>query len=90
VLYAELRSNAVALGWSPSKSEEFTSYVVVRSTTDQNPYYPKTQAVATFSDKTDTSFTDRAVEKGKDYYYRICQTKTGKRAACGNILHVTF
>jgi hypothetical protein len=88
VLSAELRHGTVFLTWTPATSETFIAYQVVRSTTDENPYSPKTSFIKTTSDVTQTAYTDAAVYAGKTYYYRVCMTKKGKHPACGNILRV--
>lgn len=90
VLFAELRSSGVALEWEPTESASFDEYKIVRSTTDENPYYPKTSAIKTLTNIESTTYFDSGVEPGEDYYYRICFTKTSGRPGCGNILKVSF
>jgi hypothetical protein len=90
ILSAELRYGGVALEWNPTESERFEAYKVVRSTTDENPYSPKTSAIKTLSNIQSTTYFDSGVESGTDYYYRICYTKDQGRPSCGNILKVRY
>jgi len=90
VLFAELRSTGVALEWNATESEQFDEYKVVRSTTDENPYYPKSPTIKSLSNIASTTFFDSGVQPGMDYYYRICFTKKSGRPGCGNILKVSF
>lgn len=89
-LSVELRHGTVFLTWTPSTKETFISYKIIRSTTDENPYFSKTSAIKTQSDVTETAYTDSNVQTGKTYYYRICMTKQGKPPACGNIIKVNL
>lgn len=87
---AELASNSITLEWTPSTSDVFVSYIVIRSANDENPYPPKTKMIKTISDKSVTTYTDLNVEKGDHYFYRICSIREGKNPTCGNILSVQF
>lgn len=87
-LNVEIRRGAVFLTWTPSTSETFLKYHVVRSANDSNPYLPKSSSLRSFSDVTQTAYTDTTAKSGKTYYYRICMTKDGKPPACGNIVKV--
>lgn len=90
VLFAELRTDSVALEWNATESEQFKAYKIVRSLTDENPYYPKTNAIKTISNRDSTSYTDTNLEPGTTYYYRVCFEKTDGLPGCGNILRVTL
>lgn len=90
VLTAEIRHGTVFLTWTPATSNTFTSYKVIRSTTDENPYLPKTTALKTLTDVTQTAYTDAKVFSGSSYYYRVCMTKQGKPPACGNTVEVSL
>lgn len=89
-LSVELRHGNVFLSWTPATKETFINYKIIRSTTDENPYFSKTTAIKTQSDVTETAYTDSKIEDGKTYYYRICMTKQGKPPACGNIVKVNL
>lgn len=90
VLSADIRHGTVFLTWTPATNDSFISYKVLRSTTDENPYYSKNSAVKTIPDVTETAYTDAKVTEGKTYYYRICMTKKDKPPACGNIIQIQF
>lgn len=90
VLSAEMRHGTVFLTWTPATNESFTAYKVIRSTKDENPFYPKTGALKTIKDVAETAYTDSRVNQGETYYYRICMTKKDKPSACGNILKIAF
>ena len=90
VLYAEMRMSSIVLDWNATDSDSFSKYLILRSTTDANPYPGKTTPIATSSNINNVSFTDTNVEPGKDYYYRVCFEKTEGKPACGNILLIRF
>ncbi|MDO8584063.1 MAG: SH3 domain-containing protein [bacterium] len=88
-LYARVHDNAVTLTWTKRGAYAFQNYKIVRSETDDTPYYPKTAAIATLADRKVTSFTDNNTQKNKTYYYRICSMETSAAVTCGNVLKVT-
>jgi hypothetical protein len=90
ILFAELRKTGIALEWNPTESESFDEYKIVRSTSDENPYYPKTSTIKTLSNINSTTYFDSGVQSGMDYYYSICFTKVSGRPVCGNILKVSY
>lgn len=91
ILYAELLTDGISLEWNGTQNNAFVSYVIVRSTLDENPYYPKTDAIATRNDRSMTTYADADAKAGTDYFYRICYMRSHTaRAACGNILKITY
>jgi hypothetical protein len=87
-LSADIRKGTVSLTWTQTSSESFVDYQIVRSTTDQNPYLPKTSSVKTISNASQTSYTDARVQSDTVYYYRICMTRANAVPACGNVLQI--
>ncbi|MBD3251707.1 hypothetical protein GF380_04625 [Candidatus Uhrbacteria bacterium] len=90
ILFASMTTDSVELEWNASDSDQFDGYVIVRSMTDENPYYPTSQTIQSFSNINRTSYTDTSVKSGIDYYYRVCFKKKEGRPGCGNILKVMF
>lgn len=91
ILYAELLTDGISLEWNGTQNNAFVSYVIVRSTLDENPYYPKTDAIATRNDRSMTTYADADAKAGTDYFYRICYMRSHTaRATCGNILKITY
>lgn len=91
ILFAEMKTESIVLEWNRTQSDAFTLYAIVRSTADENPYYPKTNAIVTLDDRMASTYTDTSVRTGTDYFYRICYTRSNnERAACGNILKITY
>jgi len=74
------------LGWTPSTIKDIKGYVIVKSTTDTNPYYPK-EAWATFLNANTGYYKwqDRNIEKGKKTYYRVCALLSDDNVVCGNV-----
>ena len=74
------------LGWTPSYLKDIKGYVIVKSTTDTNPYYPK-EAWATFINANTGYYKweDRNLEKGKTTYYRVCALLADDSVTCGNM-----
>ncbi|MEI7741407.1 MAG: hypothetical protein WCJ29_02785 [bacterium] len=89
-LAGRVENDGVRLFWSQSTSSSFISYKVVRSTSDTNPYYPKTPAIATLNTKTDVGTMDNAAVKGAKYFYRVCVVRTGLNPQCGSVWTVTY
>jgi hypothetical protein len=74
------------LAWTPSYVKDIKGYVIVKSTTDSNPYYPK-EAWATFLNANTGYYQwqDRNIEKGKLTYYRVCMLLADDSVTCGNV-----
>ncbi|MFA6446853.1 MAG: hypothetical protein WCW31_01185 [Patescibacteria group bacterium] len=76
------------LGWTMASSE-FKTYVIVKSTTDPNLYFPKQFWIKAFNDISTRAWRDTAVAAGKTTYYRVCNIALDQSVTCGNVAHVT-
>jgi hypothetical protein len=74
------------LSWSRA-FEPFQSYVLVKSSTDSNVYFPKTFWFQAISNVDLRSFTDRDTKPGKTYY-RVCKITPDQSVVCGNVASV--
>lgn len=83
-----LDSYGANLAWTRSDSI-FQTYVIVKSTTDPNLYFPKQFWVKSFNDIDTRSWRDTAVAAGKTTYYRVCKIAPDQSITCGNAVHVT-
>lgn len=75
------------LTWTKSYNKTIKGYVIVKSVSDTNPYYPK-QYWSMFRNPDTGNFTwqDRNIEKGKKTYYRACALLTDESVLCGNVI----
>lgn len=75
------------LTWGQSFKKDLKGYIIVKSTTDTNPYYPK-QYWSLFRNVNtgNHSWTDRQIEKGKRTYYRACALTADDSVFCGNVV----
>jgi hypothetical protein len=89
-LSGRAEQDGVRLFWSMSTVADFTSYRVVRSTTDTNLYYPKTTAVITQTNKDSIGGFDTTPTKGAKYFYRVCVTRSSAIPQCGNVWSVQY
>lgn len=88
-LSAAIRASTVTLSWTKRGAYAFQNYKIIRSETDENPFYPKTAAIVTLADRLVTGFTDATSQQNKTYYYRVCSADTNEAVTCGNVLKVT-
>jgi hypothetical protein len=79
------------LTWTTSFSKTLKGYVVVKSTTDSNPYYPK-EAWSMFRNADTGNYTwqDRNIEHGKTTYYRVCALMSDDSVQCGNVATANY
>jgi hypothetical protein len=87
-LTAVRQNDHVVLSWTPTKSSNFASYLLLRSTTDPNPTPSTVNPIRTIADKSAGEYEDMSSQPGVTYYYRICFMKTSGNPGCGNILSV--
>jgi len=85
-LTASLGVYGAQLNWSKA-FDPFQSYVLVKSQTDPNVYFPKVFWFQAINDIDFTTFTDRDTKAGKTYY-RVCKLKPDQSAVCGNVASV--
>ncbi len=64
------KSNGIYLSWDKTDNDNAIGYKVVRSTSDSSPTYPDDYLVY-ISGVDNQSYTDKSVEDGQIYYYRI-------------------
>lgn len=74
------------LNWSKA-FEPFQSYVLVKSQTDSNVYFPKVFWFQAINNVDLRTFTDRDTKSGKTYY-RVCKLKPDQSVVCGNVASV--
>lgn len=86
-LSALLNDYGARLDWGKA-SEPFQTYVVVKSKTDPNLYFPKIFWIQAFNNIDLRTWTDRDVTAGETYY-RICKLKPDQSVVCGNVASVT-
>jgi len=87
-LSAQADETSVSLSWSAYNKDNFKSYQIIRSQTNNDLKYPDTGALKSSTDKGFSSYFDSGVEPGKKYYYRICAVKNSDKVACGNVASV--
>lgn len=85
-LTASLGVYGAQLNWSKA-FDPFQSYVLVKSQTDPNVYFPKVFWFHAINDIDFRTFTDRDTKAGKTYY-RVCKLKPDQSAVCGNVASV--
>jgi hypothetical protein len=74
------------LTWTPSYNKLVTAYVIVKSTTDPNPYYPKENWTSFHSAITGNyTWEDRYIQAGALTYYRVCALLSDDTTLCGNV-----
>jgi predicted secreted protein len=79
----------VEVNWSAyNQSNSFTYYKVVRSQTVSNPVYPNNGYIFYSTDKTVTSYLDKEVPAGINYY-RVCQITSGTRYCSKDVIKIT-
>lgn len=84
-LTAVKEGNNVNLSWTPSISDGFKYYKVVRSEINPNLYYPADGYIYYSTDKNLSSYIDSGLEVGKTYFYRICDKEESGEVWCGNV-----
>jgi hypothetical protein len=74
------------LRWTLWSDRDFKGYVLVKSTTDQNPYYPK-QSYFRFENREVGArfYQDQQMERGKTTYYRVCALDVDESVTCGPV-----
>ncbi len=87
-LTAEAGGGGVSLSWTPSVSEGFKYYKVVRSETNSDLYYPNDGYIKYIADKSQTSYFDNTAVAGKSYYYRVCNKEASGEVWCGNVVQI--
>lgn len=81
--------NGVTLTWGKAM-DPFQTYVIVKSTVDAAPYFPKQFWVKAINDVDVRTWRDTNVEAHKTTYYRVCKIKPDQSVACGNVSKVTL
>lgn len=84
-----LDTSGASLSWGKTKLTSIKAYAIMKSTTDSNPFYPKTEAVHYVYDRDSTQWRDTNVQKGVKTYYRICAIKLDDTVLCGAVASVT-
>ena len=75
------------LAWNRAASP-FQTYVIVKSTTDPNVYFPKQFWVKAISDIDVRSWIDTAVTAKATTYYRVCKLQPDQSVVCGTTAKV--
>lgn len=79
------------LSWTMYQGKDLKGYYLVKSTTDQNPYYPKEFYFRFESAAVNArAYQDRNMEKGKTTYYRVCAIRIDDTIICGNVAKGNF
>lgn len=74
------------LRWTLWTDKDFKGYLLVKSTTDANPYYPK-QYYFRFENREVGArfYQDAQMERGKVTYYRVCALDIDESVTCGPV-----
>ncbi len=86
-LTASLEPNGATLSWTKAM-EPFQTYVIVKSTTDPAPYFPKIFWVKAINDVDIRTWRDTTAEAHKTTYYRVCKIKPDQSVTCGNVAKI--
>jgi hypothetical protein len=74
------------LRWTLWSDKDFKGYVLVKSTTDTNPYYPKQYYFRFENSAVNARFyQDAQMERGKTTYYRVCALDADDTITCGPV-----
>jgi len=86
ILSVKESTNGLELRWTQRSGSTFQGYEILRSTTDTNPWYPKSGALTLVTSREQTTYYDTTAQAGIPYYYRICSLEGSAPATCGNVV----
>ncbi|MCD6109841.1 S-layer homology domain-containing protein [bacterium] len=77
----------VDLSWSKYQGEDLKWYKVVRSQDNPDAKYPMDGYIEVYGDPTQTTYTDKNVQNGVNYY-RLCVITTANLRGCSNTVTI--
>lgn len=90
VVTAAYATSGVSIHWTAATATNFTTYQVVRSLDNPDPYWPRDGSIYSTGMRAYTSYLDAGAAKGKTYYYRVCAQLKSGLPICGNTTKVTL
>jgi len=87
-LTVSLMDGNAYLSWGRA-AEPFQTYVIVKSTTDMSPYFPKIFWTTAINNIDVRQWIDRNVAAKSTTAYRVCKLRPDQSIACGNAAKVT-
>lgn len=83
------RHDNVYLTWDTYTDGDFQGYYVVRSESDNCPYYHISGDYLEYNGRDYENYlSDTSAESGSEYYYRVCVKTTDKKIKCGSVMKV--